>query len=479
MEIGLERVDVQISSKLAIGMEKLFDGIMVYRDSLTDVSPKVKIRLVLQKAHKMLPKLKTLIEKEVGVKIVGFQLSERPMLNFAIVLQLGKENEDIDLHEILINSRGIQPPIEHTVDAKELQKTLDSLDKSKARVNNITLKKVPLEIVLFLDLYCMFLSKESVNQNLRRLSAKELTAIELHEIGHFITSVENITKKSYAVTSSLDAVNYFNKYASNDEKIKFVKNNLKDLKVSQAVDKASGDNKQINNKGNKVLWLFILLINMILIVPAFIQRIIFNYDSGTMPDLNLSNDLKTNKNNYSIAERLSDEFVSVFGYSEYLVTSLELLGDYSTAILLQPAFKITASLNTIIFTNMLVNIASQYDSTGGGIYPKITERYQEILRDNIAILRQTNISTEIKNYYFKVCESTLKQIEKHNKNTKLDKRQKAIERFLSKAISPKGLFDMMVNARFSSEYNLLLDMTSNLINNKLYMAAHKFKKLKK
>ena len=477
MNIDVERINIQTDSVLATGMEDLFQEVMTYRDGLQTTNSKERIKLVLKKSHDMLPKLKQVLYDTIGITVKGFYLSSKPSGGFAILISSDnkKFNESGALYKMLKANTGITDHDNHTLNSDDMIKLTNQLNMNTGIVKSTKIQKINLEVYLSLDLYTMFLSKETLNTELKRFTARELTAIELHEIGHFITLLENAKNKGYVVQAYMDNINYFNKYAPIKEKIKYAKHYIDSNREDKIINNLEGINITNENSGN-VSWLLLLLLFTTSIIPNFLLKVLFGYNNVGLSESNKNNDLKSTTINTSHRERIADEFVSAFKYSKDLVSGLALLDDYFGALLVKDYLKINSSQNKLFFTAELFKMATVYDSTHGGIYPEISERFVEILRDNISILRQSDISKELKIAYFKECESILNNIQKMQKTPRVTKVKKSIEYILSKCVSAKGLYDMVINSRFSNEYKFLYDSVSNLINNKLYLSSFKYKK---
>ena len=480
MNISEEKMNTNVNSKLAKELLVIFEEVIEYRDNLSDDNNKINKVIDYAESH-MLPKYTKIIKNQIGLKVNQIHISEEPTVYFGICIEIGNDDGKA-WHSIMDAYSGV--PHKNTPSlAKDMKKITDSIDKDVLKVNNVMVNKSPISVFIVIDLYSMFLSKETVNVELDRWSAKELVAMQLHEIGHFFAMIELGANESQTIVSYMESINYFNKYAPISEKLKYIDTTMKDKEVIASTDTVKENYKRDKSTiAEKFTRLYTTMVLCVMVTVTQVSSIIFSkyYDNNANNNSNIKNDLYSTKRNKSIDEKAADEFVSTQGYGDALVSAISKLYTYNEILHVNKQYSLnpTASLNRLKTANKLLNLACEYDSTGGGIYPEMGERLAGILRDNIAILKQSDISPNTRDIYFRECNSILKNIEKYKKINKSGTRVKNIQEFIGNYMTPKGIKDFFKTKRFDTRYSELLTNLDKLNNNILYLTLAKLKNYK-
>jgi CRISPR/Cas system-associated endonuclease Cas3-HD len=189
-----------------------------------------------------------------------------------------------------------------------------------------------------------------------QLTAKELTAIFLHEIGHFMTLLETRIQTSFSAYfgNSLyaETITDMNNYP--EETKKSIEKTIKDIKKSDVYKESKGVKKLVKyvenhkdlvfEKGKEpsylnIGWIFALYLTVMKTVSVlgisaatvamlqtqeFIKKSVNPFLGSTDRALNVD----VRKSSYS--ERLADEYVSRYFMSKYLVSALDKFNDFFT-----------------------------------------------------------------------------------------------------------------------------------------------------
>lgn len=466
LTIGLERIKIDFGSKPAKDLTDLFQSIIDLREEINEEPDFEKI--VLHKVLSLNPKIINIF-KDLGILLREVHWSGRPNCFFGIRLTLKNDSSEwIKLNDAF---SGLKKE-SHSITAKELT----DLGKSFQKPNTsfFSINKIPIECGLFLDPFTMFLSNEFISKTISEMTASEITAIVLHEIGHFMVTMEKGKEESFQVNAYLDDVSYFNKFADNNEKLKFIEMNTNDKNVLKTL---SGMKKNKQNLGDSVggkVFLLYMSILTVLILPRIIINIFSKYDSGSA-ETNIDNDLKTTTASSTLSEKLADEYVSALGYGKYLSNSLIKIDMYLKVLKLKSPSRSLYDINKVIFLDNISKAILKKSDSNAEVYLTIVVRLESILRDNIKILRQSDISKEERELLVNSCTYILENIKVSKKKLSKVDSLKVTEQFLAQYLSPKGIKDLL-SGKLDIKYIQLQKTMDRITNNNLFLIREQFKK---
>lgn len=197
------------------------------------------------------------------------------------------------------------------------------------------------------DLGAVCFSDKIIHEKVIPLTAEETAATLLHEIGHVLSAVSYLKYCHYSYDVVTNAFDHFNKYASVDEKIKFIKTSK--LINSPSMETAVNNNpllKQVKKLSDKieiesntvqvgmttsvvicnlVSFLFCTIFNLIF-SPVYLLLKYLNYSIEASPyeksdSLNKISDFKLFNVQCYEEERLADEYVTKHNMGSYLQSS--------------------------------------------------------------------------------------------------------------------------------------------------------------
>lgn len=333
-----------------------------------------------------------------------------------------------------------------------MEKTLNTksvgVDLQKAVINNL-----PNEYVVFLLINIPFLVKTI------KLTAKQITAVLYHEIGHSFTHIEYSYKTVNNTTALIDSIR---------EGIEKKNKSLKDSLIIAYERTYKEDVSKLKEK------------NTILVLLKTVEKHIethvgFNPTKGGTVD----------------SEQLADQFATRFGLGEDIIISLKLIEEHVKeeytgyvaygkmllegfliftmfGIILTSTLLGGLTITVIAFLVMLIlNIISSYLTSGNLEVDKVYDSYKRrLIRVRNDIVRQIRTSDVPKD----VMKTVLDNIENINIILKdiPDDQPGMIDRLM---------INLTSGGRRASEYKNIESITEDLMENNLHIAAAKFKNI--
>ncbi len=530
---GMEAIDFQMSSKLGKRLTDLFQTVIDYRENLdygamTNAQDQRTFRLKEVDyffKSKCADKFKKIVEEETGVaidKLYCFGGDTEITGMFAVDLSFGNEEAAAD---ILGNMSGTSTG---SYGAKEVVEDMmsmaDHMDLKHGRVTSKTYgthkKRRYLIPAMYFDINCAFNAHDFVPiKTAEALTAREIAAIMMHEIGHAMSTIEHasdcfctvdrITNYTRNLQSEVEIRDFLNQFV--DRLIPHCTKILKSLDIKgpevksinktfdtlfsaskamrQFVSEEQRDESIFRTLGSMLINGFIAWIKVLcgifwnlvfwISIPMYwtyeIARIMY---ADTNSAGGKAGDLKTTTNNMFLIERWADEFVSRQGFGDDLASALNKIQDI---------FKMTAMYGTVTSARVR-NWALWYylmamcvwisDKTWMMFYFEplgYENQYQRIVRikqNTYAAFKDPKMDGRVRDHYLHVAERL--EIEAKKAKTLSDTSlSKALYNIGRNFTSPVRWFQLLKNTNLDRDISILFDRIDDLKNNKLYYISSK------
>lgn len=358
------------------------------------------------------------------------------------------------------------------------------------------------------DISLGFLSVDYLakNSGCEYLTARELTAIMLHEIGHNLTLVEHAADM-FAHISSFNALrDAFLKRATPAQAVEFAKkigalavsknynkdgNNLLTV-AKQAEADLNKAGKNIDQAGEKC-FIVSLIIGAFEILGTIIGTTldVLIADPGRAFLRTAQNkkvgDVIINDRMWTWQERKADEYAFTHGYGADQVTALEkimkfyrLLGRDEKEI--QEVMRAEYGAQDLsLFTKLHLSMLGGFifGDPGYRLYPPGSERYKEILQLTIKELKANGASAAYVSKYVADIERIIREIDGMSKSDRYLEQAMARYKAFLKLVSVRSFFDWLVHGRVDVEIVECLDDIRKLNNNLITYFGFKFDQLAK
>jgi len=401
-------------------------------------------------------------------------------------------------------------PEEFTVD--ELIKIAKSYDIEKGLIKpelRNEMKKF-VKVAIGFDISLGFLMADFLPKNagIRNLSARELTAIMLHEVGHTLTLIEH-SADMYAHISSFEAlkrafelkadlpkaIELTKKAAEIGAKAGYVKDaNLLAGLYQKAEKDALTAGRNIDQKGKYNLTHGLIESSWAVLSEIFSTA----FDIAICdPNMDLKRhgddknfkygDLQSNERMWTWQERKADEYAFGHGYGPEMVESLELVDkfyqmigkskDEITEMIKAERDQEKLSISTKL--NLIHSARKFYRDVDNRIYPPGAERYKEILRLTIRELKANGANADYVNKYTADCERILKAINSQTRESKYFDLAIARYKTFLKYTSIPSFIQWLTNGRVEEEVEQLISDVQKLNNNTVSFYGSKLEQLAK
>ena len=387
---GLEAVDFQANSRLASRLTKMFQDAIDFRDNLeypkatkeinsvSDIDKQVKFRVSKVRGYieqKLSPEFKKIVKEEAGLDVERIETLQTGG-HFAVYLTYDNMYQAITLQGQMTSTSNQ----DYTSDEEgllEMMSMYKNLDLKTSKLSSSKYGKGRLiKCIVIMDITLAFLPQDYYMNIFDSdiLTAQELTAIYLHEIGHVLTVIEHAGDRYTTWRREVD-------YLTGLKKVEFIKK-TKDGKLDASRAQASinaitkcidilKEEKTVPNMVQSTGYLKIILSRVYMIIVHLLDEYLTRFtDAGWVleyfnmcicccvysleatimylinavlianmlvvdsearkqffhTDRNYkgdkSSDTMTNSNNLFMMERWADEFVVRHGYAAYQASAL-------------------------------------------------------------------------------------------------------------------------------------------------------------
>lgn len=504
---GLEAIDFQVKSPLATELVAIFQDVINFKAKLTNYDLVKKAKLVEEYCIAVaLPKVCVTIKKNTGIPVAKIFVSRRFSAMFACCVDFGKDKglnmyttiqrySGIELNELekeYISSLKVK-----RLTAKDLDKMAASFDRKTGKMSIDKIAGLDISFILYFDYNAAFLVKETAHVKCEEMTAEEITAIVLHEIGHMMTMFEHAGDAYFkaAVNADIRVKHFFKDKKNRDEVLEYgfnflekyfpskkdavlaLKNKCKEKKAA-----VGAQGKQVYSMGTFTSMVYIAFVSMFTLLgclyflPFDILFKIINPMLETLENHTKLSDYANLRKQYKYCEQLADEFASRHGMSAPLASGLHKLFQWSEVI----------GLGTVSHWSSLVWTAAKIPfviytifcgdtSSGGGLYDRGYDRVVRAMNNALAIFKSENLPKEALDFYIKDYEETLAIVKQYNDKRKLQEAFHAVQN-LSEYLLETPIH-LLFTGRFLDEYNKLHNNTEFLLHNTMFYHAAKLKEL--
>lgn len=512
-----EAMSAVTESPLGKAIEGLMQEVIDYRDSLSIPKGNYNARSnLIQRffAEKIAKRYIETVNKYTGLTIVQIFFKPHFKTCFCTWILFGKGS---------LNWRGTEQitgilngqanklvegwyPGEFSV--KELMILAKSYDVEKGIIKPEMRKEISkyVKCAMGFDIALGFLLEDYLppNAGVKYLTAKELTAICLHEIGHNLTLVEHAADL-YAHQSKFKALEAaFAKQATTKTAIELAKAVAKEAKSNGyenessmllgAVNRLEADSGEVKgvNKAEKNIISATIGSAFFLLTKMFSDATTMVFGNPTNEFNRLGQKMKLgdtviNERMWNWQERKADEYAFTHGYGAYQVSSLEKIGklygmrgmsssDIEHLKLVESgkeSMSLFLKLRLSFFADMI------FQDPRFRSYPPGPERYREILKCTIRELKAHGADGDYVTKYMEDIESILKSLAEMRKTDIYMHESYLNHQLFYKYCTIRSFITWLVDGRVDTELAEVLNDIQELNNNLVTYYGFKFEQLSK
>ena len=398
---------------------------------------------------------------------------------------------------------------EFTVD--QLIKLASSYDVTKGVIKKVDRDAVKrlVRVAIGFDLSLGFMMKDFLPKNagIDNLTAREITAIMLHEIGHSLTLVEHAADM-YAQISSFDALGRaFGKGLTAEKAIElgkkageiglkagYTKEASALIKVSNQAEKDLSSTSNASEKGKAMMAKGLFSASWSFIADIFTKAFdILGYDPsgmfhrGSDGKIVKYGDLPSNERMWTWQERKADEYAFTNGYGPELVEGMTKTDKFygmigKSAKDIEVIRRAESDMSKIsLFQRLCITHAAHklYGDQDFRSYPPGAERYKEVLRLTIKELKAHGASAEYVTKYVNDIERIARAINSMSAYDKYFDRQVMRYRLFLKYLSIPSFCKWLVDGRVDAEIEEVINDLQKVNNNMVSYFGYKLEQLAK
>lgn len=522
LSLATEAMRATINSRFGAELDAIWQSVIDYRDrELTgSISFENKTNCVQNFFYKnCAKKFMEVVYKYTGLNVEAVFFKPWFQTEFCTwsCIQKGDEITAAGTHQIASALNGQAGtlldgmiPQEFTVD--ELFKIAKSYDVEKGIIKpefRNEMKKF-VKVAIGFDISLGFLMEDFLpkNSGIKNFTARDLTAIMLHECGHTLTLIEHAADM-YAHISSFEALQRaFSQKADLGKALELTKKTV-DFAAKAGYTKDAGNlaafyqraekdcltaGKNIDQKGKYALTHGLINCSCTLLKEIFATA----FDVAICdPNMDLKRhgedkkfkfgDLQSNERMWTWQERKADEYAFDHGYGAELVEGLEkadkfyqMLGRSKEEIqALLKAERDQTKLSIGVSLGLIHAARKFYRDVDNRIYPPGAERYKEILRLTIRELKANGANADYVNKYTADCDRIIKAIYEQTRASKYFDLAVARYKSFLKYTSIPSFIQWLVNGRVEEEIEQLIADVQILSNNTVSYYGSKLEQLAK
>lgn len=504
---AMEAMDFQINTKLGTALDALWQEVIDYRDiQLKDLQPKDRREKLHEYFGKnIVKKYFDVVWKYAGLWVDEMEFKRDFQSSFATCIFVGDWGADQIQYVMSAGLDKIDPRTSIKT-AEEMLKIVKAFDPKtggiKTNMRNEIKKMV--HCVMFFDFAEAFCIKDYFPEGtpVESLTAREITAIMLHEIGHTLSLLE-YAADTYAHLAKFESLtDGFRKYAPASEQVKFIemvadeakKDGIKDAdklkevaaKMKDEVGKLDGVSKDVINTYIEPLFGMAKEVSkgMWYSVKNFFANPFYNKYMSDAQYTKYS-DVLTSERDMTWAERAADAYAIRHGYGKDLVTGFDksnkaykFFGYTKEAVMAMiKAGRFETQLSLMDKLRINAMIPSIARSRLHGLYPSGADRYREIMKVSIQGLKANNANPEFVRRYIEDIEQMIKSIENYDETRGYMAKQEVRYKLMLKYLSVTSWIDIIVHGRVVPEIEQLIGQLDRLSNNLLSFYGEKFNQL--
>ena len=523
-DIALEAIDFQIDTKFADSIRNVYQDIINFRE--TKRGDRHIVRDVIEYAeNKIDTEFHKLWPQHLGIKLGQITLSNSPSFFFAMQPVMGSDRELAKIIDSMTGNSLYGSGINFSKKTyEEVKKVAASFDRRKGRVAVSTYLKKDLTMNFFFDPYVAFLIRDTLHIHLDYFTAEELTAITLHEVGHMMSLLEHCADMFYNVSLNASIIKSFRDTAPLSEKIKAVREIVKDKNISKTISENSklkpqeadaateavknADNFRKEDNYNDSSWSFWNTILNFFISTYFlgceilawvfapvnaaiwqlVQDILISFGRDYVQKGGYNqpkySDYLANKTTAFNWERWADEYVTRYGYGSHLNTGLNKLFDSMAKTQLFTCMNdkgvdtwlrnssVALALNYVLHYTWSFLLGGNLDD-GFGIYESQVDRMKRVIQDTANVFKRMDLPQEVVDLYiveFEKCKKSLDEVSMARRGEHVFA---LFHRCVMSFIDPVQLGNRLLRGNIKAEYAQLANDIDELRSNQLYYNAAK------
>ena len=517
---GYEAIQFQSNSAIGKSLEKIFQEVIDYRDKLPKEQQVKEVITYVKKTMK--PQMIKAIKDNLNLTVENIIFYSKEISGLFAV-ELGMGNNEL-IGSAIDSSYGYTKVSSADKELTDLMNLYNSVDENGVFSKTTYGDNKPIFIILHFDILSAFLSMYYVDPKyVEPFTAKEITAIYLHEIGHFTSMIQRFKYDCFVMMDMENRINSLSSKYSPQEVSKAIINNQNKL---QSLIRSIKDTKydlqsfynriikgcntilyfeQTMSESSKTITKLYLVFRLIFKCVMFLFKTFWRlYSLVTLPFFSFSNILKTNtiikainalltitdevaynktvkisnskdtvKASYFM-EKDADEYTVRSGYGQYQASVLSKLGKIFEVMYTpgMPDPKYISEFTDLVELNLIFDRNYSEKITYG--YEGDLARLKRLAQMTIPILK--NLPDESKYKYLNQYEGIIKEISSLEKA--IDNPVEKINKFVDYVCdAPYKFVRNILVGSVSQDYWVLQDQIEELVNNKLYYYGLKLKEL--
>lgn len=497
---SLEAINFQYKSPLAAGLVKFFQNIIDYRDSIqSSVRERVKKTTIYarDKFYEDFPKI---VKSTTGLNCmhVYTDIRDTGLFGWACCMHVGDKyninaSRIIDMYSGTGMAKYIEDALKYynmkVTSMEDLTNIVQSLNRSTGIYKVDELydgRKVGFDLLF--PIIGSFLMQECFQQKNMPLTAEELAAIVIHEIGHMHSMLEHSLDACARLQTAITACDYFVKNAPPKEKAKMAKAlaESSDPAVKKAIDDLLANQHDSLGAhivdGVTVIFELLMSAATIAFLPLWIANMLFTYagDATTLICLNSNKrdkiaDNRVSVHNFKLCERLADQFVVRHGLGHAQISALNKM-DYNCAHGAGTnAFCVKSSgVWTATLLRYYVSVLTSGDIMHFESHDPTHSRSEIIIQETLEVFKQ-KLPPDMLDFYVKEYEESVKALEDRARSVRIADGIETFNRAVRYIIETPAA--LILSGRFNKEYEALVYKIRQLTANKLYYRAAKLEQL--
>ena len=523
-DLSLEAIDFQVDTKFADSIRDVYQDIINFRESKRGDKHIVK-HVIDYADSKITDQFSKLWKQHLGIKLGHVSLSTSPTFMFAMQPIMGSDKELGKVIDAMTGNALYSSNIDMSKKTyEEVKKIAASFDRRKGRVGVSTYLKKDITMNFFFDPYVAFLIKDTLSVKLDYFTAEELTAITLHEVGHMMSLLEHCADMFFNVSLNIAIAKSFAKTAPLSEKVKAVREYIKDKNAAKtladnsslkpqeadaavkATNNADNFNKEDNyNDSSWSFWTTILnfFISMVYLAYTFVGWIyspVSSFILQLVQDLGIAwsrdfvqkggsnnpkySDYLANKTAAFNWERWADEYVTRYGYGSHLNSGLNKLFDSMAKTQLYTGMNekgvdtwirnssIPMALSYVIHYTYSFLLGGNMDD-GFGIYETQIDRMKRVIQDTANVFKRMDLPQEVMDLYIIEFEKCKKSMDNVSVMRRCEHLYALVHRCIMSFVDPVQLGNRLLRGNIKAEYAQLANDIDELKSNQLFYNAAK------
>lgn len=523
-DVALEAIEFQINTKFADSIRDVYQNIINYREAQR--GNRNIVRDVIEYAADTMDKEFPKIWKQyINLSLKGISFSQCPTFFFAMCPHIGSDKDLAKIADSATGNQHYSSNIDFSNKTyEEIKKVAASFDRKKGRIGVTQALKRDIYMDFYFDPYVAFLTKDTLNVNLDYMTAEELTAITLHEVGHMMSLLEHCADMYFNLSLNIKIANSFAKTAPLPEKLKAVKEIIKNkqfaaslsengkLKPQEADAAVKAADTMINfdkddnyNDSSYSFWttilnFFITAVYMAYTVIGWFWSPITSFIFQLVQDLSIAwtrdfiqkggvndpkySDYMANKTVAFNWERWADEYVTRYGYGSHLNSGLTKLFDFmhktqmfsgmndkgvdvwirNSSMPMYLSFVMSSFISFVMGGNL---------DDGFGIYESQIDRLKRVIQDTANVFKRNDLPQEVMEKYLVEFERCKKSLDDVGAVRRCEHLFAIVHRCIMSFVDPVQLGNRLFRGNIKAEYAQLANDIDDLKSNQLFYNAAK------